>query len=55
MSFTVDRGTHTLAAVVTDGAGKELISSAGVTFYVREHSINQNPPRGPLLTPPKKP
>jgi len=52
-SFEVGRGTHTLAAVVTDEQGHEVLSSAAVTFYVLQHSIAQ-PPRGPLLTPPKK-
>jgi hypothetical protein len=53
-AFQVDRGTHTLSAVVTDSAGHELISAPGVTFYVREPSVNTHPPRGPALTPPKK-
>ena len=54
MGFDVERGTHTLAVVVTDDSGRELVSSAGITFYVRQNSIIANPPRGPLLTPPKK-
>ncbi|SRR5579871_975652 len=52
-SFELGRGTHTLAAVVTDDQGHDVVSSAAVTFYVLQHSIAQ-PPRGPLLTPPKK-
>jgi len=54
MTFQVDRGTHTMAAVITDDTGRELMSSAGVTFYVRQNSVLANPPRGPLVTPPKK-
>ena len=54
MTFQVDRGTHTMSAVITDDTGRELISSAGITFYVRQNSVLANPPRGPLLTPPKK-
>ncbi len=54
MTFQVDRGTHTMAAVITDDTGRELMSSAGVTFYVRQNSVLANPPRGPLITPPKK-
>ena len=54
MGFDVERGTHTLAVVITDDSGRELVSSAGITFYVRQNSILANPPRGPLLVPPKK-
>ena len=54
MTFQVDRGTHTMAAVITDETGRELMSSAGITFYVRQNSILANPPRGPAITPPKK-
>lgn len=54
MTFQVDRGTHTMAAVITDDTGRELMSSAGITFYVRQNSSLANPPRGPLITPPKK-
>ena len=54
MTFQVDRGTHTMAVVITDETGREIMSSAGVTFYVRQNSIVANPPRGPLITPPKK-
>ncbi|MFO7592967.1 MAG: hypothetical protein R6X15_02845 [Pseudomonadota bacterium] len=34
----VFRGTHTLKAVVEDGAGNTLLSSSAVTFHVRQHS-----------------
>ena len=54
MTFQVDRGTHTMAVVITDETGREIMSSAGVTFYVRQNSVDANPPRGPLITPPKK-
>jgi hypothetical protein len=53
-SFEVSRGTHKLAAVITDEQGRELVTSTAVTFYVLQHSILSNPPRGPALTP-KKP
>lgn len=52
-SFEVGRGTHTLAAVVTDDQGHEVAVAPPVTFYVLQHSV-ANPPRGPLLAPPKK-
>jgi uncharacterized protein DUF4124 len=52
-SFEVPRGTHSLAAVITDELGHEILTSAAVTFYVLQHSI-ATPPRGPALTP-KKP
>jgi len=47
----VPRGTHTLAAVVTDGAGADVIASAAVTFYVRQPSA-VTPPVGPALQKP---
>lgn len=48
----VDRGTHTLQAVVVDNTGKTLASSATVTFHLLRHSIlNQPPPKGPLNPP----
>lgn len=52
-SFDVGRGAHTLAAVITDDQGRELATAPPVTFYVLQHSI-ANPPRGPLVTSPKK-
>jgi len=52
-SFEVARGTHTAAAVITDGDGHEVITSAPVTFYVLQHSV-ATPPRGPTLTAPPK-
>jgi len=48
----VDRGTHTLQAVVVDSSGKTLASSASVTFHLLRHSIlNKPPPKGPLNPP----
>ncbi len=35
----IDRGTHVASAVVRDGAGRTLCSTAPVTFYVRQHSV----------------
>jgi hypothetical protein len=52
-TFTLNevyRGTHTLAAVVTDASGKRLISSQEVTFYVQQASVN-SPTRVPRPTP----
>lgn len=53
-SFTktldVERGTHQVAALVTDEAGREVISSAPIEFYVRETS-RLTPPQGPLVPP----
>jgi hypothetical protein len=51
-SLEVPRGSHTLAAAVTDAAGKELISSAPISFVVQHTSIAQ-PPQGPALPKPK--
>jgi hypothetical protein len=60
LDFTVPevfRGTHTLAAVVVDGANRVLVQSAPVTFFVQQTS-SQVPPgaapalgRAPTLTP----
>ncbi len=47
----VPRGTHTIAATITDANGTELISAAGVSFAVRQNSVI-TPPIGPAL--PKK-
>jgi hypothetical protein len=51
-SLEVVRGEHTLVATVTDSAGNELISSAPVSFVVRQKSI-EPPPQGPSLPKPK--
>ena len=51
-SIDVVRGQHTLVATVTDANGDEMISSAQVTFVVRQTSIAQ-PPQGPALPKPK--
>jgi hypothetical protein len=52
-SFEVGRGTHTLAAAVIDDQGREVATAPPVTFYVLQHSV-ANPPRGPLVSGPKK-
>ncbi len=46
----VERGSHVLVAEVRDGRGKVLISSAPVTFHMRQHSILF--PKPPAPTPP---
>lgn len=48
----VERGTHSVIAVINDSASKRVQESASVTFFVRQHSIAQ-PPVGPR--PPPKP
>jgi hypothetical protein len=53
-TLSVERGTHTLAVTISDESGRELISSASVSFTYRQNSIAV-PPRGPLLPPRKKP
>jgi len=48
----LNRGTHTLQAVVIGSSGKTLASSATVTFHLLRHSIlNKPPPKGPLNPP----
>jgi hypothetical protein len=49
-SLPVHRGTHTVAVVVTDEQGREVISSAPLQFFIRETSI-ATPPQGPLVPP----
>jgi hypothetical protein len=39
LATPVDRGMHVASAVVRDGAGRTLCSTAPVTFYVRQHSV----------------
>jgi hypothetical protein len=38
-SLKVERGTHTLMAVVEDASGKPLCTSGSVTFHVRQPSV----------------
>lgn len=38
----VDRGQHSITAVVRDGTGRVVCTSPGVTFFVRQPSV-QNP------------
>lgn len=49
---SVDRGTHTLTVEVIDSSGKALMSSAPITFHVRQTSI-ANPSRPPTALPPR--
>jgi hypothetical protein len=51
-AIAVTRGEHTVVATVTDANGDEMISSAPITFVVRQTSIAQ-PPQGPALPKPK--
>ncbi len=53
-SLELARGTHTIAASVTDAAGLELITSAPISVIVRQTSTAQ-PPQGPALPKPTKP
>ncbi len=39
----VDRGTHTLQAVVLDPAGKVVVESSVITFHLKRHSILHRP------------
>jgi hypothetical protein len=45
----VFRGTHTLSAVIVDGANKVLIQSAPVTFFVQQTSNQVQPGAAPAL------
>lgn len=46
----VERGSHVLVAQVRDGRGRVLMSSAPVTFHMRQHSVLF--PKPPAPTPP---
>jgi hypothetical protein len=46
------RGSHTVVASVTDATGAELITSAPVSFVVRQTS-SETPPQGPSLPKPQ--
>lgn len=50
----VARGTHFLRAAVLDERGKAVITTAQITFNVRQAS-SASPPVGPTLRPPPKP
>ncbi len=52
MLVTLARGAHTIAAMVSDANGRELITSASVSLTVRQNSVAA-PPQGPSL--PQKP
>ena len=51
-TLEVPRGSHTVAVMVTDASGIELISSATVSFAVHQTS-SPSVARGPLLPKPK--
>jgi hypothetical protein len=53
-SLELARGSHTIAASVTDAAGQELITSAPISVIVRQTSSAQ-PPQGPALPKSTKP
>ena len=49
----VERGIHTLQAVILDQAGEEVIRSLAVTFMMQQQSINypQSPQAPPVAVP----
>jgi hypothetical protein len=53
-TLQVVRGNHTLEVTIADESGRDIVSSAPVSFIYRQNA-EASPPRGPLLTPPKKP
>lgn len=52
VNLPAPRGTHMLRVLVIDAQGQEQITSAPVTFYVRQASIAA-PPVGPTLKKPR--
>ena len=51
----VERGTHSLTAVIFDAQGKERIRSQPVVFYVKQNTINTPAAVGPAVKPRPKP
>lgn len=49
MTLTVERGSHTVATLVTDPSGREVLGSAPLQFFIRAPSILTGP-QGPALT-----
>ncbi len=47
----VERGTHNLRVSVKDEGGRELVSSAEVTFTMRQTGLNERAPRPPSIQP----
>jgi hypothetical protein len=52
VNLPAPRGTHVLRVLVIDAQGQEQITSAPITFYVRQASIAA-PPVGPTLKKPR--
>jgi hypothetical protein len=51
----LERGAHSLSAVIVDAAGEEKIRSAPRVFHVKLPTINEPRAVGPALKPPPKP
>jgi hypothetical protein len=51
----LDRGAHSLVAVIADETGRELLRSDTVTFYMRQPSVNPPQNVGPALRPKPQP
>lgn len=49
---SIDRGTHTLTAVIFDSQGNEKIRSGPVVFYMKQTTIGAPAAVGPNLKPP---
>ncbi len=52
---SLERGTHTLVAVIFDGQAKEKIRSPAVTIYLKPNTIIAPGAVGPLVKPPPNP
>ncbi len=40
MELVLERGTHTVQAIVQDARGRAIVTSELVTFFVKQHSAN---------------
>jgi hypothetical protein len=51
----LDRGAHSLVAVIADEAGRELLRSDTVTFFIRQPTVSPARNVGPALRPKPQP
>jgi hypothetical protein len=45
LALTLDRGTHTVYAQLLDARGKTVITTAKITFFIKQQSIGMNAQR----------
>jgi hypothetical protein len=40
LELVLERGTHTVRAVIQDARGRAIVTTEEVTFFVKQHSAN---------------